>query len=258
MGTIRRESASARACVVAPAGHVLICADWRRKELRLLSHFSQDGVLLELLRQDGDVFDALAARLETSRECAKQALYGVCYGMTPHGLAAALNVPLAQAEVIHDSLWATLPRLAAWKAEVEAEALKSGYVRTLLGRRRNLLVQAGAPAARLERAKRMAVASLVQGSGADILKLAMLKLHDGSSATRVGARCAADSEAQPGAPRARLILVVHDELIVESPINEVNETAALLRDCMERAIELSVPMPVRVRAGARWADLVEL
>ena len=177
--------------------------------------------------------------------------------MTPHGRSAALNIGLAQAEAIHDGLWATLPRLAAWKAEVEAAALEHGYVQTIFGRRRNIPVQAGAPAARLERAKRMAVASLIQGSGADLLKLAMLKLHDASAATRVGARCG-DGEVQPGAPRARLILVVHDELIVECPVGEVASTAALLRECMERSVELSVPMPVRVRAGARWADLVEL
>ena len=116
-------AASSRRCIVAPPGCVLVAADWRSMELRLLAHLSGDPTLIKLLTGEADVFDELAKLLQTPRDTAKQALYGVVYGMTPVGLADALNVPRAHAEDVHSSLWEKMGTLRKWKRQVEEAAV---------------------------------------------------------------------------------------------------------------------------------------
>jgi DNA polymerase-1 len=237
-----------RAAFVAPPGMRLVSADYSQIELRILAHYAKDPALRESFRRGEDVHTRTAAQTfevapdqvtPDQRRIAKVLNFGIAYGLSAFGLAARLDLPRDRAQAIIDAYFKRYAGVRRWLDETIAEAKRAGSVRTLWGRERPLPeITSRNPGLRMA-AERMAVNTPIQGTAADIVKLAMLRVH----------------AALPGASaRSRLLLQVHDELVVEAPEAEVAGVEALLRREMAQAATLDVPLDVEVGHGRSWSE----
>ncbi len=237
-----------RGAFIAEPGNVLISADYSQIELRVLAHLSGDAALVDAFTQGIDIHDRTAATVfgENSglgehelRRRAKIINYALLYGKTAFTLAKDIGVSQEAAQEFINAYFAGFPSVRAFIDNLLAAARESGVVKTMFGRRRlvpdltsrNFQIRAGA--------ERYAVNFPIQGSAADILKRAMIDVH--------GALVAS------GSP-ARMILTVHDELLFEAPKEAADETAALVRERMEAAVALRVPLTVDVGVGENWKE----
>ncbi|MBX7255094.1 MAG: DNA polymerase I [Candidatus Hydrogenedentes bacterium] len=227
--------------------HRLISADYSQIELRILAHLSGDEHLREAFEHDADIHQETAARVfdvmpqlvtPEMRRQAKAVNFGVVYGISAFGLARNLGIANAQAARFIEQYFAKYPRIQEWIAETLANAAADGYVTTLLNRRRYVPDLTSSNVGVRKAAERVAMNTPVQGSAADIIKLAMVQLDE----------VLRDSE-------ARMILQVHDELVVEAPADTADETAQKMKTIMEGAVTLSVPLKVDVGVGANWAEI---
>jgi DNA polymerase-1 len=233
-------------------GWVLLTADYSQVELRLLAHFAGDDRLKEAFAEDRDIHASVAAEIfkvpeadvtPVQRRMAKTVNFGVIYGISAHGLAVRLGMPRKDAERFIDEYFARYPKVLTYQDSLLANARKTGQVGTILGRRRKF-----DPAGIRERshyqnrtsAEREAINMEIQGSAADLMKLAMLGVHSRLKADRL---------------QVKMLLSVHDELVFEVPPNEVMKLAALAREEMTGAMPLSVPLKVDVAAGPNWLDV---
>ncbi len=246
---IRTEEGRAirRAFVAEGARGLLVSFDYSQVELRLLAHLSHDPVLTEAFRTGGDVHATTASRLfgvppeavtPAQRAQAKIVNFGILYGMGPARLARELNLSRALAVAFIEEYKRTLSGVAAYLDQVLETARKTGYVETILKRRRPLSGLRAEGARRAE-AERVAVNTPIQGSAADLVKVAMVKID--SLLTEMGCK-------------SRMILQVHDELLFESDEDEVDTIAPIVREVMEHAIPLRVPLVVHMGRGRTWAD----
>jgi DNA polymerase-1 len=237
-----------RGAFVAEPGHVLISADYSQIELRVLAHLSGDEALVDAFRKDEDIHDRTALKVfgEKSglgyhelRRRAKIINYALLYGKTAFTLAKDIGVSQDAAQEFINAYFAGFPSVRAFIDNLLATARETGVVKTMFGRRRlvpdltsrNYQIRTGA--------ERYAVNFPIQGSAADILKRAMIDVH---------------RELQATASRARMILTVHDELLFEAPQEAADETSALVRERMEAAVQLGVPLTVEVGVGANWKE----
>jgi DNA polymerase-1 len=237
-----------RAAFVAPPGRLLISADYSQIELRILAHFAEDPSLLEAFRRHEDVHDRTAAETfgvprdevtSDQRRVAKVLNFGIAYGLSAYGLAQRLDMPPAEAQAIIDRYFSRYAGVKRWLDATVAAAKESGEVRTLWGRRRELPdVRSRNPGLR-QAAERMAVNTPIQGTAADIVKVAMLRLDRALASARLA---------------SRVLLQVHDELVLEVPEGEAGAAEALVREAMEGAAELRVPLEVEVGKASTWAD----
>jgi DNA polymerase-1 len=236
-----------RAAFVAEPGHVLISADYSQIELRVLAHLSADAALADAFRAGIDIHDQTAARVfgEASgldphelRRRAKIINYALLYGKTAYTLAKDIGVPQDAAQAFIDAYFAGYPGVRAYIDQTLADARGSGAVRTMTGRRRLVPELTSKNGMIRAAAEREAVNMPIQGTAADILKKAMIDVHAALS--------------EPGAPAARMLLTVHDELVFESPEPEAERAARLVAACMEHAFALSVPLTVDVGVGRDW------
>jgi DNA polymerase I len=237
-----------RAAFVPREGWTLIAADYSQIELRLLAHMSQDPVLLEAFRAGEDIHTrtaaevfGIAAPLVTSdmRRAAKAVNFGIVYGQTSFGLATSLGIPRKEAEQYIRNYFARYAGVRRYLDETIAEVRKSGVARTLLGRQRPIPdIHSRNPAARAF-AERTAVNTPLQGTAADLMKVAMIRVHE---------------ELKARGYAARMLLQVHDELLCEAPPEEVKPVSAAIRERMEGVYELSVPLSVDVGTGPNWRD----
>jgi len=246
------EGRRVRRAFVAPAGWVLISADYSQVELRVMAHVSEDPGLIEAFMRGEDVHARTAAAVfgvplsevtYDMRRIAKAVNFGLIYGQTAYGLSGQIGVSVSKAEEFITRYFAQFPRVRAYMEQVQREAAQRGYVETLLKRRRYFPELApGSPASVNQRqaAQRMAINTPIQGTAADIIKLAMLRLH---------------AAFREQGLQARMILQVHDELVVEAPAGEVPQAVALMRTCMEGAFELRVPLKVDVETGVDWEEM---
>ncbi len=246
-----------RRAFIAPAGHVLLSVDYSQVELRVLAHISQDPTLLEAFRQGQDIHRTTAAAVYgipfdqvtyEQRRFAKSVNFGLLYGMGAFRLARDSNLTLAQAEAFIAAYFERFPRVRAYLEETKAKAARQGYLETLLGRRRYFpeLQQnnrAKISATARQRAERQAINMPIQGTAADIMKLAMIQVHQ-------------ELQAQ-GLP-ARLLLQVHDELVLEVTEAALTTVAAMVRQTMERAFRLDAPLRADAQYGPNWLDMQEL
>lgn len=229
---------------------VLVSADYSQLELRLLAHMSGEPFLIDAFGRGDDIHRATAALIHgvaprdvTSdmRRVAKTVNFGIIYGMQAHGLSRDTGLTRQEAQRFIEQYWANLPRVKRFFDETLASGIKHGYVTSIYGRRRVLGDLTSANYSRRAAAERMAVNMPLQGSASDIMKIAMNRLDE--ALVRSGLR-------------ARLILQVHDELVLEVDRSDVAATAELLQATMRGAADLAVPLETEVRAGPNWDDLV--
>jgi 5'-3' exonuclease len=226
---------------VAPAGFVLLSADYSQIELRILAHLSKDPKLVSAFLKGIDIHEAVAKSLNVSRRVAKTINYGIIYGMSSHGLAETLGVSHPIAEEYINRFFDSYPKLRLFIQDCIGKAKEKGYIETIFGRRRYLPeINSPIPATRAA-AERMAINMPCQGSGADILKLAMIKLN---SKLKV--------------QNSKLILTVHDELVFEVPKKEIKKVAKMVKEIMENVVKLDVPIVVEMSQGKNWGEMEEL
>ncbi len=239
-----------RAFIAAP-GHCLIAADYSQIELRLLAHLSGDPGLAGAFAAGEDIHRATAARvfgiapelvLAEQRRAAKTINFGLIYGMGAQALGRELGITARQAQRFIDAYFEQFPRVPAYMEEVRERARRTGRVSTLLGRHRYITGLDSASQAVRANAERQACNAPIQGTAADLIKLAMVRLA---------------AELRRHWPAARLLLQVHDELMLEAPLGQAEEVAARTREIMSGALKLDVPLRVDVGLGHTWADAKE-
>ena len=237
-----------RAAFVAEAGHRFLAADYSQIELRILAHVSGEESLIEAFRRGEDIHRRTAAEVfgvpldhvtSQQRDVAKTTNFAVIYGVTAFGLSRGLDMTQKQAQEYLNQFFARHPKVKAYLTRTVAEGRERGYVSTLLGRRRYLPeLRSGNPNLR-GFGERMATNAPIQGTAADLVKIAMVRV-----ARELAAR----------GLRSRMLLQVHDELLFEVPEGELGALEALVVEVMESALELSVPLKVDVKSGADWAE----
>jgi DNA polymerase-1 len=238
-----------RAAFVAAEGKLLVGADYSQIELRLLAHYSQDPLLLESYRTGKDIHTLTAAEVfgvppmlidAEHRRRAKAVNFGIVYGLSPFGLAQQLGIEQKEAKRFIDSYFARYVGVRGFIDRTLEQARRDGFVRNLFGRKRPI-PDLGSKNPNLRGfAERTAVNTPLQGTAADLIKIAMLHL---------------DAELRTRGLQAKMLLQVHDELVLEAPLDEVEQVKALVKECMEGAYKLSVPLEVEVSVGANWRDM---
>jgi DNA polymerase I len=237
-----------RACFVAERGARLLSADYSQVELRVLAHVADEEVLKEIFRAGEDVHAATAAEVfDISRDevdvgqrsKAKMVNFGIVYGLTGFGLADRLNIPRKEGEEFVARYLERFPAVRAFREQVIERAQEEGYVKTLMGRRRPIPeLRSGNPNTR-RLGERLAVNTVIQGSAADIIKVAMV-------------RC--QGALREAGTKTRLVLQIHDELLFEGPPGEMDGAAELVRREMCAAYQLDPPLEVDVGVGKDWLD----
>ena len=237
-----------RSAFVAPPGQLLVSADYSQIELRTLAHFASDPALLEAFRRKEDVHAATAAETfgvpredvtSDQRRIAKVLNFGIAYGLSAYGLSQRLDMPPHEAQGIIDRYFARYAAVKRWLEETVARARRDGEVRTLFGRKRALPELASRNPALRQGAERMAVNTPIQGTAADVVKIAMLRVDAALEREQID---------------ARLLLQVHDELVLEVQERAVPHLEEVLRREMVAASDLSVPLEVEVGHGRSWAE----
>ena len=243
------EGRKIRAAFSAEPGNLLVSADYSQIELVVLAHLSQDPGLLAAFKDGVDVHRRTAALLfgvaeaevtSEQRRAAKTINFGVIYGMSAFRLSNELGIPRGEAQSFIDAYFTTYAGVLEFIRRTVEETERTGYSTTMLGRRRPILAINSSNKTEKQAAERVAVNTPIQGSAADLVKLAMLRV---------------DAALRAAHPRAKLLLQVHDELIVEAPEAEAAAVAALVKAEMEAAAELSLPLRASVETGRRWGDL---
>ncbi len=241
-----------RRAFVAEPGWQLIGADYSQVELRVMAHISGDEGLLEAFARDEDIHATTAAAImdvpladvtADKRRVAKAVNFGLSYGQTAYGLAKATGLTMPKAEDFIQAYFERFPKVRRYIDLTKASATRQGYVETLLGRRRyfpELLPGSKAPHNTRQAAERMAINAPIQGTAADIIKIAMIDLHQALHEHGL---------------RARMILQIHDELVVEAPDDEADVVKTLMRQIMESAFELDAPLKVDLKAGQNWEEI---
>jgi DNA polymerase-1 len=238
-----------REAFVAEPGHLLLSADYSQIELRVLAHLSGDPTLIDTFRRGEDVHDRTSREIfgplstvppAEQRRISKMVNYALLYGKTAFSLAKDIGVSRKEAESFIEAYFARYPKVRTFIDDTIAKARETGHVRTLLGRLRRLpdLRSKNFPV-RME-AERQAMNTPVQGSAADLIKRAMIDLHGELAERKM---------------RSRLILQIHDELLLEVPEAEAEKARALVKDVMEGALKLSVPLVADAHLGRNWAEV---
>jgi DNA polymerase I len=238
-----------RRAFIAPAGSILLAGDYSQIDLRALAHLSQDEGLLEAFRTDKDIHAATAAQLfgvditnvaPDMRRLAKTVNFGVIYGMSEYGLEQATELSRAEAGKFILAYFNKYPGVKKYLENTKEQVRRTGFVQTILGRRRYIPEVNSPNRIVRESAERMAINMPVQGTSADIIKVAMVNLF-----REMGRRQL----------KSKMLLQVHDELIFEVPPQELEEMTQLVRETMCAAIKLSVPVKVDIKTGQNWGEM---
>ncbi|HID65040.1 MAG TPA: DNA polymerase I [Anaerolineae bacterium] len=240
-----------RRAFVAGEGSVLVAADYSQVELRVMAHISQDPALLEAFRRGEDIHTSTAAAIlgvpaeevtPEMRRLAKSVNFGLSYGQGSHGLAQQTGLSHEEADRFIKTYFARYPKVKEYIERTKRQAKEQGYVETLLGRRRYFpeLQRDQVRTHIVAAAHRMAINAPIQGTAADILKIAMLRLHRALHERNL---------------KSRMILQVHDELVLEVPEDEVDTVAPLVKKIMEGAFQLDAPLKVDVKVGKNWLEM---
>lgn len=235
---------------IAAPGWKLLAVDYSQVELRIVAHIAQDQAMLEAFRKGQDIHATTAAAITDTpldevtslqRRHAKAVNFGLIYGMSAFGLTRSTDLTLAEAENFIKEYFKEFPGVKAWLDNTRLQAARDGYVETLLGRRRYFpnLAKGSNPQMR-QREEREAINAPIQGTAADIVKLAMVALPDALEKAGL---------------KARMLVQVHDELIFEVPEEELDRSIPVIKELMESAMTLDVPLVCDARAGDNWGEL---
>jgi DNA polymerase-1 len=235
---------------VASKGKMLLSADYSQIELRIVAHMAEDEAMLAAFRADEDIHATTAAAVfgvstdkvtKQMRQRSKGINFGLIYGMSVFGLTRYTDLTLAEAETFVKTYFEKFPGVKKYLDGIRKLAAQQGYVETLLGRRRYFPALQGKANVQVKnREEREAINAPVQGTAADIMKLAMLKV--------------APALKEAGL-KARMLLQVHDELVFECPKEEVQETARVVQEAMANAYPLSIPLSTEARCGVNWGEM---
>jgi DNA polymerase-1 len=238
-----------RAAFVADPGWTLLSADYSQIELRILAHLSEDPVLTEAFRSGQDIHARTAqevfgvgplAQTAEHRRAAKAINFGIIYGLSPFGLSQQLGIEPKEAAKFIAAYFERYPRVKQYLDDSLEEVRRAGYTRTMFGRRRPIPEITSHVANLRGLAERAALNSPLQGSAADLIKLAMITIHRELAAQQL---------------RARMILQVHDELLFEAPPEELDRLRNIVRPAMEQVHALRVPLIVDLKSGPNWRDM---
>ena len=244
-----------RQAFIAEEGWQLLSADYSQVELRLLAHFSADPTLRQAFAEGRDIHALVASRIfnvpdtavtDNMRRVAKTVNFGVIYGISAPGLASRLNIPVAEGAAFIDAYFQKYPRVQDYQEALLKGCREQGYVSTILGRRRRIEgVRAVTSYKSRNQPEREAINMEIQGSAADLIKVAMLNIH----------RRLRDEKL-----KTRMLLQIHDELVFEVPPKEEKRVAKLVHEEMTQALadRLQVPLHVDMCAGANWQDMKEV
>ena len=233
---------------VAETGHCLVSADYSQVELRVFAHYSEDEAFMEAFRRDEDIHTRTAMEIlgdnsQTAtpdmRRIAKAINFGIIYGMGPRRLSEELGIEHKTAKNYIDAYYERYQGVARYREKTIKKAREKGYVSTLFGRRRYLPdIQHGNNRIRSE-AERMAINTPIQGTAADLIKKAMINIHNRVKEEKLG---------------SKMLLQVHDELVFEVPEEELDELVPMIKEEMERVYPLSVPLKVDINKGRNWDE----
>ncbi len=239
-----------RQAFIAPGPEwLLLTADYSQIELRMLAHFCQDPGLLEAFHTGRDIHNVVAAQIfsvdesdvtDEQRRQAKTVNFGVIYGLSAFGLASRLNISQNAAASFIEAYFAYYPGIDSWMTTILEEAKSTGQVKTILGRRRPIQGIKATTGRHRNLAERTAINTVIQGSAADLIKMAMIQI---------------DQELRILKLESRLILQIHDELVFEVPKTELAQVRELVRRLMNTALNLDVPLEVDIAAGQNWLDV---
>ena len=239
-----------RKAFIAEENNLLISADYSQIELRVLAHFSGDEALIRAFGEDRDIHKWTASLIfgveeslvtDEMRETAKRINFGIVYGMGSFGLAKDLEIPVNEAQDFIDNYFLRYPKVNKFIESQITLARDTGFVTTILGRRRYLPEINNKNSSLRSFAERQAVNSPIQGSAADLIKLAMVNIHQVLSQMKL---------------KAKLIMQIHDELVFEVPEAEFDAVSGLVRDKMENVHKLDVPVKVNIKKGKNWQEMV--
>ena len=238
-----------RKAIIAPTGTYLLSADYSQIDLRVLAHLSQDPGLIAAFAQDEDIHATTASKIfgiprnevtPEMRRNAKTVNFGVIYGMSDYGLEQATNLSREEASQFIALYFEKYPRVKEYLEATKEQARKLGYVQTVMGRRRFLPEINSSNRMVSEAAERMAINAPVQGSSADIIKIAMINLHREMAKRNL---------------KSKMLLQIHDELLFEVTEEEVGEVKSLVAELMSRAFELCVPVKIDIKLGKNWGEM---
>ena len=237
-----------KAFIPSSTEHILLSADYSQIELRLMAHLSQDAGMIEAFNNNEDIHAATAAKIyhvdieeisKEQRSRAKTANFGIIYGISVFGLAQRLNIPRAEAKVLIDGYFATYPKVRTYMDSIIKSSQKTGYAETLFGRRRLLRDINSGNAIMRGVAERNAINAPIQGTAADIIKIAMININRFLNESRM---------------KTKMILQVHDELVFDVYKPELEEVKKMVIDYMQNATQLSVPLIVECGTGNNWLE----
>lgn len=240
-----------RAAFLPPVGELFLSVDYSQIELRVLAYLSQDAALLNAFAQKEDIHARTAAGLfdvalhevtHDQRQLAKRINFSILYGLTPYGLSQDLRIPLKDARLYIEKYFAQYPGVVAWMEQVVDETKKHGYVTTLFGRRRPVPAIYEKNKNLYDAACRIAINTRVQGTAAELMKIGMLKL---------------DHVFHEQQLRARMVLQIHDELLIAASEQDIKIVEKLVIDVLQSSVDWSVPLVVTTRVGKNWAEVTK-
>ena len=232
-------------------GHLFVSADYSQVELRVMAYLSQDKALKDAFARGADIHAQTAARLfdvlpdevtHQQRQIGKRINFSVLYGMTPYGLSKDLGIPFKDAQHYIDTYFAQYPGVRAWMDQVIEQTKETGYVSTLCGRRRYVPAIYEANKGLYQEAVRVAVNTAVQGTAADIMKMGMIALRNTLQERNLD---------------AKIILQIHDELLLAAPAEKAQDVAACAQQVLEGIVPWDVPLEVTTRVGANWKEVTK-
>jgi DNA polymerase-1 len=237
-----------KAFVARSKNHTLLSADYSQIELRIIAEFSEDKSMIEAFQKGLDIHTSTASKVygvplelvsPEMRRNAKMVNFGIIYGISAFGLSQRLNIPRKEAANIIDNYFREFPTIKSYMDRSIENARKNGFVETILGRRRYLRDINSANAVVRGFAERNAINAPIQGSAADLIKVAMINIHGKFEELRL---------------KSNMILQVHDELVFDVANDELEIVKPIIRDCMTRAIEMKVPLDVEIGTGRNWLE----
>ncbi|MEI7513618.1 MAG: DNA polymerase I, partial [bacterium] len=237
-----------RKAFIADRGFSILSADYSQIELRVIAHIAKDEAMIKAFISGCDIHTSTASKVYRVKENmvtpemrrnAKVVNFGVVYGVSPHGLARQTELDYGQAKEFIDKYFLAHPGIKKYMQQAVIDAREAGYAETIFGRRRYLPELNATNHILRGSAERMAMNMPIQGTAADLMKLAMINIYQ---------------ELQKLSPKTKMLLQVHDELVLEVPDTEVNVVSAFIKEKMEKVVKLAVPVTVEIGVGKNWGE----